>query len=82
LTPGIDAKPPRSDGKIVAGYDYLDGDNSPNDTYGHGIRTWRASLLAETNNSSRHYAGVGYSPNIRVMPLRVCDENGCPTTPL
>jgi subtilisin family serine protease len=74
---GIDASHPDLKGKIVAGYDYLDGDSNPNDTYGHGTHV-AGIALAETNNGEGT-AGVGYSPNIKVMPLRVCDENGCPT---
>jgi serine protease len=75
---GIDAGHPDLDGKIVAGYDYLDGDSNPADTYGHGTHV-AGIALAETNNNTGT-AGVGYSPNIKVMPLRVCDESGCPTT--
>ncbi len=40
--------------------------------------------LAETNNGGSDVdtdtAGVGYSDNIKVMPLRVCDSGGCPTS--
>jgi subtilisin family serine protease len=74
---GIDANHPDLDGKIVAGYDFLDGDAIPNDTYGHGTHV-AGIALAETNNGIGT-AGIGYSPNIKVMPLRVCDENGCPS---
>jgi thermitase len=75
---GIDMGHPDLDGKIVAGWDYLDNDGDPTDTYGHGTHV-AGIALAETNNGTGT-AGVGYSPNIKVMPLRVCNENGCPTT--
>jgi serine protease len=75
---GIDAAHPDLDGKIVPGYDYLDVDSDPRDTYGHGTHV-AGIALAGTNNSVGT-AGVGYSPNIKVMPLRVCDASGCPTT--
>lgn len=75
---GIDAGHPDLGGKIVAGYDYLDSDDDPTDTYGHGTHV-AGIALAETDNSTGT-AGVGYSPNIEVMPLRVCDQNGCPTS--
>lgn len=74
---GIDLNHPDLDGKLVAGYDYLDGDNDPTDTYGHGTHV-AGIVLAETNNAAGT-AGVAYSNNIKVMPLRVCDASGCPT---
>jgi thermitase len=80
---GIDAGHPDLNDKIVSGYDYLDGDTDPADSYGHGTHV-AGIALAETNNGAASNdmdtAGVGYSPNIQVMPLRVCDANGCPTS--
>jgi thermitase len=74
---GIDFNHPDLDGKITTdGYDFLDNDVEPFDTYGHGTHV-AGIALAETDNNTGT-AGVGFSPNIRVMPLRVCDENGCP----
>jgi serine protease len=75
---GIDANHPDLAGKIVPGYDYLDGDSVPNDTYGHGTHVAGIALAATNNGIGT--AGVGYSPNIEVMPLRVCDSSGCPTS--
>jgi len=74
---GIDRNHPDLNDKIVAGYDYLAADADPADTYGHGTHV-AGIALAETGNAAG-VAGVGYSPNIKVMPLRVCDEGGCPT---
>jgi hypothetical protein len=74
---GIDGGHPDLDGKIINGYDFLDGDTIPKDTYGHGTHV-AGIALAETNNGTGT-SGVGYSPNIKVMPLRVCDQNGCPS---
>lgn len=75
---GIDRNHPDLDGKVLAGYDFLDDDADPADTYGHGTHV-AGIALAETGNATGT-AGVGFSPNIWVLPLRVCDENGCPTS--
>ncbi len=74
---GIDPNHPDLNDKIVAGWDYLDNDSDPTDTYGHGTHV-AGIALAETNNGTGT-AGVGFSPSIKVMPLRVCDSRGCPT---
>lgn len=74
---GIDPNHPDLNDKIVDGWDYLDLDDDPADTYGHGTHV-AGIALAETSNGEGT-AGVGYSPNIKVMPLRVCNERGCPT---
>lgn len=75
---GIDLNHPDLNDKISSGYDFLDADEDPTDTYGHGTHV-AGIALAETNNFEGT-AGVGYSPYITVMPLRVCDEYGCPTS--
>jgi len=75
---GIDRNHPDLNGKILAGYDFLAGDADPTDTYGHGTHV-AGIALAETGNATGT-AGVGFSPNIKVMPLRVCSESGCPTS--
>jgi subtilisin family serine protease len=75
---GIDANHPDLVGKIAPGYDYLDGDFVPNDTYGHGTHVAGIALAGTDNGIGT--VGVGYSPNIKVMPLRVCDSSGCPTS--
>lgn len=78
LDTGIDLGHPDLDDKDVIGYDFLDGDNDPADTYGHGTHV-AGIAMAETNNGEGT-AGIGYSPNIKVMPLRVGDEYGIPTS--
>ena len=78
LDTGIDASHPDLDDRATGGRDFLRGDAEPTDTYGHGTHV-AGIALAETGNEVGA-ASVGYAADIRVMPLRVCDENGCPTS--
>ncbi|HEX9767024.1 MAG TPA: S8 family serine peptidase, partial [Nitriliruptorales bacterium] len=59
----------------VIGRDFVDDDNDPSDEQGHG--TLVAGLIAATEGNGIGGAGVG--PRIRIMPLRVLDEDGAGT---
>lgn len=78
LDTGIDTGHPDLNDKIVTGYDYLDGDGNPTDTYGHGTHV-AGIALGETGNNIGT-AGIAYGNAITVMPLRVCSSSGCPTS--
>jgi len=75
---GIDENHPDLKDKLVSGYDFVDGDNTPHDIYGHGTHV-SGIAAAETNNSIG-IAGVAFSNNIKIMPVRVLDNNGWGTT--
>lgn len=63
------------DAKIVAGFDYVDNDSTPQDGNGHGTHVSGTSA-AETNNAT---GGAGTCPNCSVMGVRVLDNNGSGT---
>ncbi|MBL8145059.1 MAG: S8 family serine peptidase, partial [Anaerolineae bacterium] len=69
---GICAGHPDLAGRIVAGYDFLDNDDLPQDTFGHGCAV--SAIVAANANDGMGMAGV--APNARIMPLRVLDEHG------
>lgn len=56
----------------VIGRDFVDNDDDPNDLQGHG--TLVAGLIAATEGNNLGGAGVG--PRLRIMPIRVLDEDG------
>lgn len=64
---GVDASHPDLQGKLVKGYDFVQGDTNPTDTVGHG--TFVASLIAARSNDEVGMSGV--APNVKIMPLKV-----------
>ena len=61
-----------SPGKIVAGRDYIDGDNDPDSGTGsHGLQV-AGIIAADKGDGGMH--GVAY--NARIMPLRILDASG------
>ena len=72
---GIQRSHPDLNAKIVAGYDYVQGDTAADDGNGHGTHVG-GTAAAETNNST---GGAGTCPNCKLMPVRVLDNNGSGT---
>jgi thermitase len=54
---------------LVPGWDFVDGDATPQDTFGHG--TWVASAIAAQGNNRRF--GAGYCWGCGLMPVRVSE---------
>ena len=69
---GICANHPDLQGRILPGYDFVDDDNDPTDTFGHGCGV--AGVIAANTNNGIGIAGI--APNVQIMPLRVLNEVG------
>jgi thermitase len=69
---GIDEAHPDLAGKLVAGWDYVDGDSNPHDLNGHGTHV--AGIAAAMTNNGVGVAGMDWSA--RIMPIRVLDNQG------
>src|SRR5436190_1850558 len=57
---------------FVAGHDFVDHDNRPDDEESHGTHV--AGTLAEQTNNGVALTGLAY--NAKIMPLRVLDSEG------
>lgn len=69
---GVDATHPDLAGKIVAGYDFVNRDDSPDDDQGHGTHV--AGIACATPDNDTGIAGVGF--DCKIMPVKVLDSNG------
>ncbi|GAB4310434.1 MAG: hypothetical protein Kow00117_03920 [Phototrophicales bacterium] len=59
-------------GRILAGWDYVDGDDNPQDMYDHGCGV--AGIIAANQDDGFGLAGV--APNALILPYRVLDADG------
>lgn len=58
-------------GGQVVGYDFIDGDSDPMDEHYHGTHV-AGTVAAEANGIDV----IGVAPGVKIMPVRVLDENG------
>ncbi|MGV3523307.1 MAG: S8 family peptidase [Candidatus Sericytochromatia bacterium] len=73
---GVDLKHPDLAAKLVPGWDAIDKNATPDDGHGHG--THCAGIAAALTNNGIGVAG--FAPDVRVMPVRVLDNNGSGTS--
>ena len=69
---GVDALHPDLNGKVVGGYDFVNGDADASDDEGHGTHV--AGIIAAKTNNNLGIAGVAW--NTQVLSVKVLDENG------
>ncbi|MBT2756780.1 peptidase S8 [Mesobacillus foraminis] len=72
---GVQLNHPDLANKLLAGYDFVNQDNVPDDGNGHGTHV--AGIAAAVTNNSRGIAGV--APLASIMPVRVLDNSGSGT---
>jgi len=63
---GIDLNHPDLEGKIIGGYDFVDNDEMPEDTNGHGTQV--AGIIAANGNLK------GISPNSKILMYKVSED--------
>ncbi|MFC9384991.1 S8 family peptidase [Streptomyces venezuelae] len=72
---GVDLDHPDLKGRLVDGYDFVDGDDEPKDLNGHGTHV-SGIAAAHTDNG----IGVtGGAPGAKIMPVRVLGADGSGT---
>jgi len=73
---GVDMDHPEFAGRLIAGRDWYNRDNNPEDDEGHGSHT--TGTMA---GSSVGVAGVsGAAEHVKVYVQKVCGRRGCPTS--
>jgi len=76
LDTGVDPAQPDLRGKLVPGYDYVNGDSDPSDDNGHGTAV--AGIVGAVSNNRIGVAG--YCWECRLMSVKVLDANGVGST--
>jgi hypothetical protein len=68
---GIDSSHPEFAGRLVPGYDFIEGDTTPQDNCGHGSHV--TGIIAASGNNALGIAGMAW--NVRIMPIRALGNN-------
>jgi len=69
---GIDQGHLEFAGRVLPGYDYVNGDTDPEDDNGHG--THAAGIASAQGNNGLGVAGMNWG--LRILPLKVLDQDG------
>ena len=76
LDTGVQANHPDLSGRVVAGYDFVNGDSNAADDNGHG--TWVAGIIAAKSNDGYGMAGISWSD--RILPVKIMNASGTGST--
>ncbi len=76
LDTGVQANHPDLVGRVVAGYDFVNGDSNAADDNGHG--TWAAGIIAANANDGYGMAGISWSD--KILPVKTMNAVGTGTT--
>jgi thermitase len=68
---GADFAHPDLQGKLIAGYDYVNGDSDPTDDLGHGTHV--AGIIAANFNNAAGVASIG--ANVKVLVMKVLNSS-------
>ncbi len=69
---GVDLNHPEFQGKLVNGYNVLNGSNRPQDDNGHGTHV--AGIIAAKTNNQQGVAGIAW--NNKIMPIKGIGSDG------
>lgn len=69
---GVNCNHPDLSGNCVAGYDFVNNDNDPNDDHGHGTHV--AGISAALTDNGVGIAATGWAA--RIMPMKALDRTG------
>lgn len=68
---GVNAAHPDLQGRVLAGYDFVNNDDDPQDDHGHGTHV--SGIIAATANNGIGVAGL--CPLCSILPVKVLDTN-------
>ena len=72
LDSGIATNHPDLSANLVAGYDFIDSDSTPEDVNSHGTHV--AGIIGAVGNNSTGVSGINW--NVKIMPLKISGEAG------
>jgi hypothetical protein len=73
---GVDTAHPEFAGMTLAGYDYVNGDTTPNDDNGHGTHL-AGIIIAKANNGAGTAIGIA---NTKLVPVKAANAQGWGTS--